>query len=168
MNRFESGSGPRWLGPRWLRRWLAVACALGWILGFASIQPCEAAAQTLTIAETETLVRTVYFEGLPEDEARLIPWDEARATVALDLSGRPVFRFKGDFDRERVGELAVEMVPHFFRSLSTALGASLQIDVQGENTHHKIEAAFEGVGRAFRAAAARTSAAELPTTKGAL
>ena len=45
------------------------------------------------------------------------PMDEAEAQVALDLSGRPYFVWEGRFNRERVGELPTELVPHFFRSL---------------------------------------------------
>jgi len=101
MNRFDSGPGPR---P--LRSGLVVALVLGWILGFAAILPREAAAQTLTIAETEALVRAVHFEGLPEDEARRIgpagagrlieilndPAEgsaHANALMALGLCGQP-------------------------------------------------------------------------------
>lgn len=98
----------------------------------------------------------------------VLPMDEARALVALDLSGRPLCTFRGAFKRESVGGLSTEMVPHFFRSLATALSATLQIELAGEIEHHMIEAAFKGVGRAFRAAAGRSAAGGLPTTKGVL
>jgi imidazoleglycerol-phosphate dehydratase / histidinol-phosphatase len=48
----------------------------------------------------------------------LLAMDEAEAQVALDLSGRPYFVWEGRFNRERVGELPTELVPHFFRSLA--------------------------------------------------
>ena len=51
----------------------------------------------------------------------------AEAQVALDLSGRPYFVWEGRFERERVGELPTELVPHFFRSLAETLGAALHI-----------------------------------------
>ena len=82
----------------------------------------------------------------------LLPMDEAEAQVALDLSGRPYFVWEGRFNRERVGELPTELVPHFFRSLAEALGAALHLSVRGENTHHMIEACFKGVGRSLRQA----------------
>jgi len=97
----------------------------------------------------------------------LLAMDEAEAQVALDLSGRPFFVWEGSFNRERVGELPTELVPHFFRSLSEALGAALHISVRGENSHHMIESCFKGVGRSLRQAI-RLEGAELPTTKGAL
>jgi imidazoleglycerol-phosphate dehydratase/histidinol-phosphatase len=97
----------------------------------------------------------------------LLPMDEAEARVAIDLSGRPFFVWEGKFNRERVGELPTELVPHFFRSLAAALGAALHIHVQGENTHHMVEACFKGVGRALRQAV-RVEGRELPSSKGVL
>jgi imidazoleglycerol-phosphate dehydratase/histidinol-phosphatase len=97
----------------------------------------------------------------------LLPMDEAEARVSLDLSGRSFFVFEGRFNRERVGELPTELVPHFFRSLADSLGAALHITVQCENSHHMIEACFKGVGRALRQAM-RREGAELPSSKGVL
>ena len=97
----------------------------------------------------------------------LLPMDEAEAQVALDLSGRPFFVWEGRFNRERVGELPTELVPHFFRSLAESLGAALHISVRGENSHHMIESCFKAVGRSLRQAI-RLEGRELPSTKGAL
>jgi imidazoleglycerol-phosphate dehydratase/histidinol-phosphatase len=97
----------------------------------------------------------------------LLAMDEAEAQVALDLSGRPFFVWEGRFDRERVGELPTELVPHFFRSLAETLGAALHLRVRGENSHHMIESCFKGVGRSLRQAL-RMEGAELPSTKGVL
>jgi len=97
----------------------------------------------------------------------LLPMDEAQAQVAIDLSGRPFAQFAGRFQRESVGGLPTELVPHFFRSLAESLGAAVHVSVTGENTHHMIEGCFKGVGRALRQALKRESA-ELPSTKGVL
>jgi imidazoleglycerol-phosphate dehydratase / histidinol-phosphatase len=97
----------------------------------------------------------------------LLAMDEAEAQVALDLSGRPFFVWEGRFNRERVGELPTELVPHFFRSLAETLGAALHISVRGENSHHMIESCFKGVGRSLRQAI-RLEGRDLPSTKGAL
>lgn len=97
-----------------------------------------------------------------------MPMDESLAEVSLDLSGRPFFVFKGKFPRENVGELPSELVPHFFQSLSTTLGATLHMSVSGDNTHHMIEALFKGFGRALRPAVARGDGSEIPSTKGVL
>ncbi|HLU06111.1 MAG TPA: bifunctional histidinol-phosphatase/imidazoleglycerol-phosphate dehydratase HisB [Woeseiaceae bacterium] len=97
----------------------------------------------------------------------LLPMDESEARVSLDLSGRPWFVFEGQFNRESVGGLATELVPHFFRSFAESLGASLHIAVQGENAHHMVEACFKAVGRVLRQAI-RQSGHEMPSTKGML
>jgi imidazoleglycerol-phosphate dehydratase/histidinol-phosphatase len=97
----------------------------------------------------------------------LLAMDEAEAQVALDLSGRPFFVWDGRFNRERVGELPTELVPHFFRSLAESLGAALHISVRGENAHHMIESCFKGVGRSLRQAV-RLEGSDLPSTKGSL
>jgi imidazoleglycerol-phosphate dehydratase/histidinol-phosphatase len=97
----------------------------------------------------------------------LLAMDEAEAEVALDLSGRPYFVWEGRFNRERVGELPTELVPHFFRSLAETLGAALHIRVRGDNSHHMIESCFKGVGRSLRQAV-RLEGGGLPSTKGTL
>jgi len=97
----------------------------------------------------------------------LLPMDEAEATVALDLCGRPFIQFAGTFNRERVGELPTELVSHFFRSLADGLRATLHVRVTGENAHHMIEACFKGVGRSLRQAF-RREGTQIPSTKGVL
>ena len=96
-----------------------------------------------------------------------VPMDEAQAQVAIDLSGRSYFVFDGEFGRDQVGGLPTELVPHFFRSVSESLGAAVHLSVNGENTHHMIEACFKSMGRALRQAKVREGT-ELPSTKGTL
>ncbi len=98
----------------------------------------------------------------------VLPMDEACAQVALDLSGRAYLVFDGKFTRETVGEFPTELVPHFFRSLSDALAATLHMSVKGENNHHLVEALFKGFGRALRPAIARSGDSAVPSTKGVL
>ncbi|WP_312371636.1 bifunctional histidinol-phosphatase/imidazoleglycerol-phosphate dehydratase HisB [Stenotrophomonas sp.] len=96
-----------------------------------------------------------------------LPMDETLASAALDFSGRPCFVFDGDFKRERVGDMPTELVPHFFRSLCDASGLNLNLKVEGDNDHHKVEACFKALARALRQAI-RKEGTELPSTKGAL
>jgi imidazoleglycerol-phosphate dehydratase / histidinol-phosphatase len=97
----------------------------------------------------------------------VLPMDESLAQVSLDLSGRPSLQFTGTFARDAVGGLPTELVPHFFRSLTDALGATLHLAVSGENTHHMVEACFKCVGAALRQALRREGSA-VPSTKGLL
>ena len=94
--------------------------------------------------------------------------DEALANVALDLSGRAWLVFDAKFPRDRVGEMPTEMVSHFFKSVSDNLGATLNMSVTGDNTHHMVEALFKGFGRALRPAVARNSGGDIPSSKGVL
>lgn len=97
----------------------------------------------------------------------ILPMDEALATIAIDISGRSFCEFNGQFTREFVGGMATEMVPHFFNSFASALGASIHLRVSGKNNHHMIEACFKALGRALRQACAQTNDS-LPSTKGIL
>ncbi len=96
------------------------------------------------------------------------PLDEALANVTIDLSGRPYFVFTGTLPSKTVGEMSSEMVPHFFHSLATAMSASIHLTVQGENTHHMVEASFKATGRALRQAFQREGGNNIPSTKGIL
>jgi len=86
----------------------------------------------------------------------------------VDLSARPMLRFVGEFSRERVGEFSTEMVQHFFDSFAKSLGATMHIEIKGENAHHMIEAVFKAVGRSLRQVFAKTGETGLPSSKGAL
>jgi CRP-like cAMP-binding protein len=97
------------------------------------------------------------------------PLTEQEVSTALDLSGRPYFVFDcpSGFGRDNVGEMATEMVPHFFRSISDAMAITLQMKVGSGNTHHQVEALFKGFGRALRQAI-RVEGSDLPSSKGVL
>lgn len=96
------------------------------------------------------------------------PLDEALASAVIDLSGRAHAEFSGKLPASEVGGMDSEMVPHFFASLATALGAAIHVSVIGENTHHMIEACFKAVGRALRQALRSDFASGVPSTKGVL
>jgi histidinol-phosphate aminotransferase len=100
----------------------------------------------------------------------VLPMDEAQSTVAIDLSGRPYLVFEGDFQREYVGAFPTEMTKHVFHSLAMALKATVQIKVQGENDHHKVEACFKGFARCLRQALIRNPRIlnDIPSSKGSL
>lgn len=98
----------------------------------------------------------------------VLPMDESHCEVALDLGGRPYCEFRGVFPRDTVGNLATELIPHFFKSLTDQLKATLHISVRGENAHHMIESVFKAVGRCLRQACAPDGSNVLPSTKGIL
>ncbi|MBD3616627.1 MAG: imidazoleglycerol-phosphate dehydratase HisB [Gracilimonas sp.] len=100
----------------------------------------------------------------------VLPMDEAQATVALDLSGRPYLVFEGEFNREYVGDFPTEMVKHFFYSLAMNLKATIHVNFSGENDHHKIEACFKGFARALKMAIEQNGRIQnlVPSSKGTL
>jgi imidazoleglycerol-phosphate dehydratase/histidinol-phosphatase len=97
----------------------------------------------------------------------LLPMDESKAEVTLDLSGRPYFVWNVELKREFVGEMPTEMVKHFFRSFSDGLRCNLHMSAEGENEHHIIEALFKALAKAMKQAC-RITSDDLPSTKGVL
>lgn len=99
------------------------------------------------------------------------PLDEALARAVVDLSGRPFADVTLDLHRDRqvIGGLACENIPHLLRSLATAGRLTLHVDVlKGENDHHKAEAAFKATALALRQAVAPSGFDDVPSTKGTL
>lgn len=80
---------------------------------------------------------------------RKVPLDEAVGDIVVDVSGRPLFRFDGEFSQERVGDMTSHMTKHFLRSLAMNAGLTLHAGVVGENAHHEIEALFKATARAM-------------------
>ncbi len=98
----------------------------------------------------------------------IIPMDEALARCALDLGGRSYCAVKAEFKRPVIQGFSTEMVEHFFLSLSGTMKANIHLSIlEGENTHHKIEALFKSFAYAMKAAIAVTGD-EIPSTKGEL
>ena len=100
----------------------------------------------------------------------IVPMDEARATVALDLSGRPYLVFNANFTRDYVGDVPTDMIEHFFYSLATHMQATLHLDVLGSNDHHKVEACFKGLARALKQSIEYNPriSGQIPSSKGSL
>ena len=97
------------------------------------------------------------------------PLDESLARAVVDLSGRPYSDVSLQLERESIGELSCENIPHLLRSFATTAQLTLHVDVlKGENDHHRAEAAFKATALALRQAVARSGFDDVPSTKGML
>jgi imidazoleglycerol-phosphate dehydratase len=107
--------------------------------------------------------------GIARFGSAYAPLDEALARAVVDLSGRPFAVVRLGLEREKLGALACENVGHVVRSLATAARACVHLEVlEGENDHHRAEAAFKALALALRAALARDGRDDVPSTKGVL
>jgi imidazoleglycerol-phosphate dehydratase len=99
-----------------------------------------------------------------------VPMDETLARSVVDLSGRFYCHVEADFERPMVGDLATEMVPHFWYSFAEHLRCNWHVTVlYGSNAHHKVEAIFKSGARALRHAVHRDATHdEVPSTKGTI
>lgn len=98
-----------------------------------------------------------------------LPMDDCLAQVALDFGGRNWIEWQAEFKREKIGDMPTEMFYHFFKSFSDASKSNLNIKVEGQNEHHKIESIFKAFAKAIKIAVKRdANNMNLPSTKGVL
>ena len=127
-----------------------------------------------TIEDTAITLGEAFLEALGDKRgieryAFVLPMDDALASVAIDLGGRPWMEWEVDFKREMIGDVPTEMFFHFFKSFTDAAKCNLNIKARGDNEHHKIEAVFKGFARTVKMAVKLDPENNaLPSTKGKL
>lgn len=125
--------------------------------------------EDVAIALGETLLKALGNKRGIERYGFVLPMDESRAMVLMDLGGRIEFQWDVPFTREYVGDTPTEMYRHFFQSLCCGLKCNLHIEGRGDNNHHLAEGVFKGFARALRMAVRRDPFSyELPSSKGVL
>jgi imidazoleglycerol-phosphate dehydratase len=100
-----------------------------------------------------------------------VPMDEARASCAIDISGRGMLVFDGSLlPAGSIGDFDYELTEEFLRAVAANARTTLHLTIDaGSNAHHMIEAAFKAFARALRAAAALDpTETGVPSTKGSL
>jgi imidazoleglycerol-phosphate dehydratase len=99
-----------------------------------------------------------------------VPMDEARASCAIDISGRGLLVFSAPLPPGAIGNFDHELAEEFFRALATNARITVHLRVEaGSNAHHMIEASFKALARALRAAVAIDPGEQgVPSTKGTL
>ena len=93
-------------------------------------------------------------EGVARYGSAVVPMDEARATAAVDLVRRPHAEIALAFTGDRVGGLAVSLLPHALERFAMEAGCTVHVEAAGADDHHVAEAAFKALGRALRQAVA--------------
>ena len=109
--------------------------------------------------------------GITRYGSELLPMDEALVLCAVDISGRCTLRYGLTPPAQKVGTFDTELAEEFFMAFCRAAAVTLHLrQLDGTNTHHILEAAFKGFGRAMRKAVAVDTAAagEIPSTKGVI
>jgi imidazoleglycerol-phosphate dehydratase len=108
--------------------------------------------------------------GIARFGQAIVPMDEALATCAIDVSGRPLCAFSAALPPGDIAGFGHEEAEEFLRAVATAAKLTLHVRIEaGSNAHHMIEAAFKAFARALRAAVALDPTEPgVPSTKGTL
>ncbi len=104
--------------------------------------------------------------GLARYGSATVPMDEARATAAVDLGSRPHAEVALSFTGERVGGLALSLLPHALERFAMQGRFTIHVEASGIDDHHVAEAAFKALGRALADACANAGKQVITSTKG--
>lgn len=96
-----------------------------------------------------------------------VPMDEALASCAIDVGGRPYAVIDITFQQQMIGNLSTQNVAHALEAFARTAGFTLHLTASGGNDHHIAEAAFKALARALRSAVSRDERRiGLASTKG--
>jgi imidazoleglycerol-phosphate dehydratase len=108
-------------------------------------------------------------KGIRRYGSASVPMDEARADVAVDISGRAFLVYNAAYPRRsRIKGFDIDLVQDFLQALAAGAGMTVHVNVPyGRNTHHMVEAVFKALGRALREAVEVDPRVKgVPSTKG--
>lgn len=100
-----------------------------------------------------------------------VPMDDALTMVAIDLSGRPFYKYTGPVLNGSIGSYSEELTDEFLRAFAINAGINLHVSVSyGQNRHHVHETIFKSLGIALRKAIEidESLGGVVPSTKGSL
>jgi imidazoleglycerol-phosphate dehydratase len=101
----------------------------------------------------------------------VVPMDDARASAAIDISGRPYVAFDGmEIPARVIGGFETDLVEEFVRAVANNAKLTVHVTVErGRDPHHMVEACFKAFARALREAVSfDPNARGIPSTKGLL
>jgi len=114
-------------------------------------------------------------EGIKRAGSASMPMMDSLASVTVDVSNRPYFRFnttkesaglekKSVFSDRKARVFDMGLLKEFLKAFSNSAGVDLHVTVlYGDDIHHAIEAVFKALGRALAAAVTKD-----PRIKGVL
>lgn len=109
--------------------------------------------------------------GITRYGSAVVPMDEALASAAVDVSGRPYLAWNVAFSTGRIGDMDTELFREWFRAVAQNAGLTLHVQCHyGDNNHHIIEACFKAFAHALRRAVELDPRQQdrIPSTKGSL
>ncbi len=100
----------------------------------------------------------------------ILPMDDALVMSAVDISGRNYLSYALSLPVSMIGDMDTQLVHEFFYAFADAARINLHIkQINGENLHHIVEAAFKSVARALdEALTIDTRIDGVQSTKGVL
>lgn len=126
-------------------------------------------AEDIGICLGDAFTRELDVRGIARYGDITLPMDETLVLAAVDVSGRAVLAFDLGAMAEKVGDFDTELVKEFFTAFVRRSGITLHIKLfYGENTHHKIEAAFKATARAIAKAVKKDGTDKVPSSKGVI
>jgi len=81
-----------------------------------------------------------------------VPMDEALATAAVDLSGRPYAVLAIPLANPSIGNFTTQNLPHSIESFAQTSRSTIHVTATGRNDHHVAEAAVKALARSLRVA----------------
>ena len=107
--------------------------------------------------------------GIGRFASIIVPMDESRSEMVIDVGGRPYLVFEGDFSGPIEGVIEPWLIRHFFESFVQNAKITVHVKISGFSDHHKCEALFKLLGLALHMATGIIyDDGEIPSTKGVL
>lgn len=108
-------------------------------------------------------------KGIRRFSHTIVPMDESRAMVAVDISRRPYCVFSAPLSGMIEGVFSSDLIEHFFRSFVSTARITMHIEGTGISGHHLAEALFKGSGIAIHDATRIVDPnGRVPSTKNVL
>lgn len=107
--------------------------------------------------------------GIQRFASIIIPMDESKAELVIDVGGRPYLVFEGSFSGPIEGIIEPWLIRHFFESFIQNAKVTIHANISGFSDHHKCEALFKSFAIALHNATKVVYDDGLvPSTKGVL